>query len=135
MKKVNKNDGNKKHTPKLLFFSSLFMKLVLNGISPSINIKWTWFTCNPRSNRIGTKMWLEHETLHAHTSHTWQLIDANCFKPFKVASKKERNNNVIKCNHSELDKTTLARWVDKTFDQLLFKQNIQNGFGATWIGH
>ncbi len=59
-------------------------------------------------------MWLEHETLHAHTSHTWQLLSVNCFKPFKVAFKKERNNDVANSNHSELDKTTLgpmgAQW-------------------------
>ncbi len=52
------------------FFFSLFMKLVLNSISPSINIRWIWFMCNSRTNRVGTILWLEPETLHAHTSHT-----------------------------------------------------------------
>jgi hypothetical protein len=116
-------------------FFSLFTKLVLNGISPFTNIRWVWFTCNSRTNRVGTILWLEHETLHSHTSHTWELLDANCFKPFKVAFKKERNNNVVKGNHNELDKTTLGRWVDKTLYQLLFKQNVKSGFGVTWIGH
>jgi hypothetical protein len=56
----------------------------------------------------------------------------SCFKPFKIIFRKERDNN--KNNHSELDKTTLFRWADKTLDQSLSKINIKsNGFKATRI--
>jgi hypothetical protein len=56
----------------------------------------------------------------------------SCFKPFKIIFRKERDNN--KNNHSELDKTTLFGWADKTLDQSLSKINIKsNGFKATRI--
>ncbi len=61
-------------------------------------------------------------TLQAHTSHALQPLDVNCFKPFKTAFKKERNNVMVKNNHCELDKCTLGSWVDKNFDQSLFKK-------------
>ncbi len=48
----------------------------------------------------------------------------SCFKPFKTTFTKEKDNNMVKNNHSELDKATLSRWVDKTLDQSLSKRNI-----------
>jgi hypothetical protein len=52
-------------------------------------------------------------TLQAHTFHALQPLDVNCFKPFKIAFK----NAMVKNNHCDLDKCTLASWVDKNFDQ------------------
>ncbi len=57
---------------------------------------------------------LDMVTLLAHTSHVLQPLDVNCFKPFKIAFKKERDNVIVENNHCELDKCTLTRWVDKS---------------------
>jgi hypothetical protein len=35
---------------------------------------------------------------------------------------------MVRSRFSELDKITLVRWVDKTLDQSLTKQNIKVGF-------
>jgi hypothetical protein len=56
-------------------------------------------------------------TLLVHTSHVLQLLDVNYFKPFKITFKKERDNAMVKNNHRELDKCTLASWVNKSLDQ------------------
>ncbi len=32
---------------------------------------------------------------------------------------------MVRNNHSELNKTTLVKWTDKTLNQSLFKQNIK----------
>ncbi len=71
--------------------------------------------------------------LLAHTFHALQPLDVNYFKPFKLAFMKEKDNSMIRNNHLELDKVTLASWVDKTLNQSLSKQNILNGFRATWV--
>jgi len=68
-------------------------------------------------------------TLQANTFHTLQPLDVNCFKPFKIAYK----NVMVKNNHCDLDKCTLASWVDKNFDQSLSKKKIKNGFKVTRI--
>jgi hypothetical protein len=47
-------------------------------------------------------------TLLAHTSHVLQPLDVNCFEPFQIVFKKEINNAMVKNNHCELDKCTLA---------------------------
>jgi hypothetical protein len=53
-------------------------------------------------------------TLFGHTSHTLQPLHVKCFKPSKATFEKERNNHMTQSDlHNELDKTTLARWVDK----------------------
>jgi len=56
-------------------------------------------------------------TLLAHTSHVLQLLDVSYFKPFKINFKKEKDNAMVKNNHCELDKCTLASSVDKSLDQ------------------
>jgi hypothetical protein len=52
----------------------------------------------------------------SHTSHVLQPLDVSCFKPFKIALKKERNNAMVKNNHCEPNKCTLTSWVDKSWD-------------------
>jgi hypothetical protein len=64
-------------------------------------------------------------TLQAHTFHVLQPLDVNCFKPFKIAFKKEKNNAMVK---NKLDKCTLVSWVDKSFNQSLSKKKFKNGF-------
>jgi hypothetical protein len=36
-------------------------------------------------------------------------LDVSCFKPFKIAFKKERDGAMVKNNYKELDKVTMAR--------------------------
>jgi hypothetical protein len=35
---------------------------------------------------------------------------------------------MVRINYNELDKATLATWVDKTLDVTLSKKNIKSGF-------
>ncbi len=51
----------------------------------------------------------------------------SCFKPFKIAFKKYRDNAMVKNNHCKL---ISVNYVDKTLDQSLFRKNIKNGFGV-----
>jgi hypothetical protein len=55
-------------------------------------------------------------TLLTHTSHVLQRLDVSCFKPFKIIFRKEGDNVIVNNNHCELDKCTLASWVEKTSD-------------------
>jgi hypothetical protein len=67
-------------------------------------------------------------TLVAYTFHALHTLYVSCFKPFKITFKKERNNAMFKNNHYELDKCTLASWVDENLDQSLSKTNIKTRF-------
>jgi len=69
-------------------------------------------------------------TLLVYTSHALEPLDVNCFKPFK----KKRNNTMVKNNHYELNKCTLASWVDKSLDQSLSKKNIKGGLKLQEFG-
>jgi hypothetical protein len=51
-------------------------------------------------------------TLPSHTSHSLQPLDVSCFKPFKTTFKKVKNAVIFRSNHMELDKITLAGWVN-----------------------
>jgi hypothetical protein len=73
-------------------------------------------------------------TLQAHTSHVVQPLDVNCFKPFKTTFTKEKNSAMVKNNHCELDKCTLARWVDKNLDQSLSKKLSKMGLRLQEFG-
>jgi hypothetical protein len=55
-------------------------------------------------------------TLPTHTSHVLQPLYVSCFKPFKIIFRKEGDNVIVNNNHCELDKCTLASWVEKTLD-------------------
>jgi hypothetical protein len=55
-------------------------------------------------------------TLPTHTSHALQPLDVSCLKPFKTTFRKEGDNVIVNYNHCELDKCTLASWVEKTLD-------------------
>jgi hypothetical protein len=52
-------------------------------------------------------------------SHISQPLDLSCFKPFKIAFKKERDVAMVSNNSIELNKVTLTRWIDTTLDQSL----------------
>jgi hypothetical protein len=51
-------------------------------------------------------------TLPSHTSHALQPLYLTCFKPFKIAFKKERNTTMINRNYIEPNKIVLVGWVD-----------------------
>jgi hypothetical protein len=51
-------------------------------------------------------------TLPLHTSHAFQPLDVACFKPFKIAFRKERVATMVSNNYSKPDKINLVAWVD-----------------------
>jgi len=51
-------------------------------------------------------------TLPSNTSYALQPLDVSCFKPFKTTFKKVKDVTMSKNNHMELNKITLARWVN-----------------------
>jgi hypothetical protein len=59
---------------------------------------------------------LEMVALPSHTSYVLQPLDVSCFKPFKIAFRKEGNNAMVKNNHCEPNKCTLVNWVDKSLN-------------------
>jgi len=50
------------------------------------------------------KFGLDMITIPSHASHALQTLDVACFKPFKIAFKKERNIAMVRGNYTELDK-------------------------------
>ncbi len=67
-------------------------------------------------------------TSPSHISHMFQLLDVTCFKPFKIALRKERDVTMAKNVFIKPNKITLAKWVDKVLQQSLKKQNMKFGF-------
>jgi hypothetical protein len=57
----------------------------------------------------------------------------SCFKPFKIAFRKEKNNSTVNNNYKEPIKIVLANWVDKALNESLSKRNMKNGFKVTRI--
>jgi hypothetical protein len=51
---------------------------------------------------------LDMVTLPSHTFHLLQPLDVSCFKPFKIAFKKKKDNAMVKNNHCEPNKCTLV---------------------------
>jgi hypothetical protein len=76
---------------------------------------------------------LDMITLPSHTSHALQPLDMACFKPFKTNLKKERDITMVRRNYIEPYKITLVRWVDKTLNLALTKQNYMSRFKGTEI--
>jgi len=60
-------------------------------------------------------------------------LDATCFKPLKTTLRKELDVAMAKNNFLELDKITLAKWVDKVLQQFIKNENIN--FGFVEFGH
>jgi len=52
----------------------------------------------------------------SHTSHTLQPLDESCFKPFKITFKKVKDATMFRNNRMELNKITLAKWVDQALE-------------------
>jgi len=52
-------------------------------------------------------------------------LDATCFKPFKTTLRKEPDVAMAKKNFLELDKITLAKWVDKVLQQFIKNEKHQ----------
>jgi hypothetical protein len=51
-------------------------------------------------------------TLPLNTSYALQPLDVFYFEPFKTTFRKVKHAIIYKNNHMELDKITLAKWVD-----------------------
>ncbi len=60
-------------------------------------------------------------TLPCHTSHALQPLNVSYFKPFKTTFKKVKHVAMSNNNHTELDKITLARWVNWAIIKDTFK--------------
>ncbi len=62
----------------------------------------------------------------------FQPLDATCFKAFKNAIKKVKDNVMAKNKYLELNKVTLIEWVDKwvvyVLQQSLKKDNIKSKY-------
>ncbi len=112
-----------KLVPRGIYQSNHYL-LILDGHGSHVTLK-----AIERASQFGLDMLV----LLAHTSHALQPLDVNYFKPFKFAFRKEKDNSMVRNNHLELDKVTLASWVNKTLNQSLSKQNILSGFRATWV--
>jgi hypothetical protein len=67
-------------------------------------------------------------TLPTHTSHVLEPLDVSCFKPFKNAFKKEKDNAKVRNNHYESNKCTLISWVNKILHQPLSIFYYKHGF-------
>jgi hypothetical protein len=91
---------------------SFFMKLVLGGISQSnrhlliLNMHGSHVSLEAidQTSYFG----LDMVTLPTHTFHALQPLGVSCFKPFNFTFKKERNSSMVRNNHLEPDKVTLA---------------------------
>jgi hypothetical protein len=76
---------------------------------------------------------LDMITLPFRTSHALQPLDVYYFKPFKTTFKKVKDVIMSISNHMELDKITLAGWINQAINQSFTKRNIEDGFMATNI--
>ncbi len=56
-----------------------------------------------------------------------------CFKPFKIAFRKERDITLVKRNYTKLDKLKLVGWVNKALNLALTRNNIMSGFKGMGI--
>jgi hypothetical protein len=66
--------------------------------------------------------------LPIHISHVLQPVDVTYFKLFKVAFRQFSFFTLVKSNYLELEKITLATWVDKALQQSLKNENIKSRF-------
>jgi hypothetical protein len=62
-------------------------------------------------------------TLPPHFSH-FIILDVSCFKPFKIAFKKEKRGAMVKNNYLKPNKITLVGWVDKALNKTLPRKNF-----------
>jgi hypothetical protein len=66
-------------------------------------------------------------------STTLQPLDVACFKPFKIAFRKERDTTMVRRNNTKLKKITLTNWVNKALYQALTRKNIMSRFKGIGI--
>jgi hypothetical protein len=72
-------------------------------------------------------------TLPSHTSHAFEPLDVDSFKPFKIAFKKEIDITMVKTNYKEPNKIALARWVNKALNLAFTRKNIMSRFKGIGI--
>ncbi len=118
-------------------FLSIFKKSILGEIfqsKTSLNLNGHGSHVTLEAIAQAHDFGLNMVTLQAHTSHALQPLDVSCFKPFKITFRKEKDNAMVKNNHYELNKCTLARWVDKSLDQSLSKKISRVGLNLQEYG-
>ena len=76
---------------------------------------------------------LDIVSLPSHTSHALQPLDVSCFKPFKTAFRKIRDNWTLLNKGKKVQKTDLCEWTSLALDKALTPKNIQAGFKKTGI--
>ena len=76
---------------------------------------------------------LDIVSLPSHTSHALQPLDVSCFKPFKTAFRKIRDNWSLLNKGKKVQKTDLCEWTSLALDKALTPKNIQAGFKKTGI--
>ena len=76
---------------------------------------------------------LDIVSLPSHISHALQPLDVSCFKPFKTAFKKIRDNWTLLNKGKKVQKTDLCEWTSLALDKALTPKTIQAGFKNTGI--
>jgi hypothetical protein len=69
------------------------------------------------------KFGLDMITLPSHTFNVLQPLDMVCFKPFKIAFRKEKNITMVKMNYTKPRKLTLVEWVETPLDLTYTQKN------------
>ena len=72
-------------------------------------------------------------SLPSHTSHALQPLDVTCFKPFKTAFRRCRNQWALENSKQEVKKQDLCEWTSRALRVALTPKNIIAGFQATGI--
>ena len=70
---------------------------------------------------------LDIVSLPSHTSHALQPLDVSCFKPFKNAFRKIRDNWTLLNKGKKVQKTDLCEWTSLALDKALTPKNIHVG--------
>jgi hypothetical protein len=72
-------------------------------------------------------------TLPFHTTYTLHTLYVYCFKPFKIAFRKEIDVDMARSKLKKVDKINFVRWVHTFLIQSLTKQNIKVRFRVKGI--
>jgi hypothetical protein len=112
-------------------FLSFFKRYIPNGIF--LTNRHLFILDGHGSHVTLEAIGLDMITLPSHTFHALQPLDVACFKPFKTTFRKDKDISMVRRNYTKLDKTIMARWVDKTLDLAFTRKNVMSRFKGTWI--
>ena len=83
--------------------------------------------------KLSMQSGLDIVSLPSHTSHALQPLDVTCFKPFKTAFKRCRDQWALENSKKEVKKQDLCEWTSQALRATLTPKNIIAGFQATGI--